>query len=146
MIKALIAFFERSEHTKQETEIAINVCCIALMATVARIDHSFDSIEEQAIIKLGKELFNVSEDAAQELLEDAKESSHASTSLYDYTSKINASFNEPQKFELVKALWLVAFADGRVDRYEEHIIRKIAELIYLDHVRFIQAKIEAKDK
>jgi uncharacterized tellurite resistance protein B-like protein len=146
MIKALKAFFDLSEQKPEETELAIHLCCIALMTTVASIDHEFDSSEQAAIIDLGKKLFNVDEETAHELLGEARDSSEASTSLYDYTSRINGIFNEQQKFDLITALWQVAFADGQLDRYEEHIIRRIADLIYLDHVRFMQAKHEALDR
>jgi uncharacterized tellurite resistance protein B-like protein len=64
--------------------------------------------------------------------------------VYGYTRTINESFTEEQKFELVTALWRLALADDGLHRYEEHTIRKIAELIYLSHSRFIEAKLTAK--
>ena len=41
----------------------------------------------------------------------------------------------------MKALWEVAAEDGNIDKYEEHVIRKISELIYLPHKDFIRAKL-----
>jgi uncharacterized tellurite resistance protein B-like protein len=37
-------------------------------------------------------------------------------------------------------LWQVAYADGSLDPYEEALVRKIADLIYVPHREFIQAK------
>jgi len=37
-------------------------------------------------------------------------------------------------------MWEVAYADGRIDRYEEHLIRKISELLHLSHKDFITGK------
>ena len=67
-----------------------------------------------------------------------------SISLYDFTSEVNEKFSREKKCELVKLLWKVAYADGRVDKYEEHYIRKISDLLNLTHGDFIKAKIYAR--
>ena len=41
--------------------------------------------------------------------------------------------------------WLVARADNIIDKHEEHRIRRLAELLHLNHADFIQSKIETKD-
>ena len=47
---------------------------------------------------------------------------------------------------LIHNMWEVAYADGHIDRYEEHLIRKVADLLYLSHVDFIKSKVNARDK
>jgi len=37
-------------------------------------------------------------------------------------------------------LWQIAYADACLDRYEEALVRKIAELIHVPHREFMQAK------
>jgi uncharacterized tellurite resistance protein B-like protein len=41
-------------------------------------------------------------------------------------------------------MWEVAYADGRVDRYEDHMIRKVADLLYLSHNDFIRMKLASR--
>ena len=79
-----------------------------------------------------------------EILQEASERQKSAHDLYQFTSVINDQYNHDQKYQLLKQLWLVAFADGQIDRYEEHMIRKLSELLHLAHSQFIRAKIEAR--
>ena len=40
--------------------------------------------------------------------------------------------------------WEIARADNTVDKHEEHRIRKLSELLYVDHKDFIKSKISTK--
>ena len=81
-----------------------------------------------------------------ELLAEAETASAKSTSLYEFTRVINAHCDEMEKFKLVREFWRVANADGNIDKYEDNLIRKIADLIYLPHSQYIRAKLEALGK
>ncbi|MEM1153413.1 MAG: TerB family tellurite resistance protein [Pseudomonadota bacterium] len=50
----------------------------------------------------------------------------------------------PQKLELIGSMWRVAYADGRLDKYEEHLIRQVAELCYVSHEDYIKSKLSAE--
>ena len=41
----------------------------------------------------------------------------------------------------MKAMWEIAYADGKLDKYEEHYLRKVSELLYIPHSQFIQQKL-----
>ena len=43
----------------------------------------------------------------------------------------------------MELLWHVALADGEIDKYEDHLVRKVADLIYVPHLSFIRAKHNA---
>ena len=49
-----------------------------------------------------------------------------------------------KRYQLLVLLWKVAYADGRVDKYEEYYVRKISDLLYMDQAEFIRAKHEAR--
>ena len=68
-----------------------------------------------------------------------------SVSLFDHTRLINDTFEQEQKVKLVKCLWEIAFSDGRIDQYEEYSIRRIADLIYVEHSDFIKMKLQVRD-
>ena len=87
-----------------------------------------------------KDKFNLDEQQIDVLLEIADTKNQEMISLYDWTSKINDIYDYNQKKELIKLLWDVAYADGRIDKYEDHTIRKIADLIYVRHEDFMKAK------
>ena len=67
-----------------------------------------------------------------------------SVSLYEFTSRLNEELSPEEKADTVEMLWRVAFADGRLDKYEEHLIRKAADLLHVPHRRFIRAKLKAE--
>ena len=69
-----------------------------------------------------------------------------STSLYEFTRDINDNFDAAERVRLIESMWKIAYADGNIDKYEEHIIRKVSNLIYVAHSDFIKAKLSAKEQ
>lgn len=122
-----------------------NLAAAALMAEVMAIDHDWHELEVQRIGELLQQSLGVSREEAGEVVEQALENQKKSHDLFQFTSSINENYDQLQKFELLKNLWRIAYADGRVDAYEEHIIRRLSDLIHMSHSQFIRAKIEARD-
>ena len=116
------------------------VTCV-LLIEVSVSDDSYDDDEKNKIIGILKNKFNLNDTQINVLLEIADKKNQEMISLYDWTSKVNDIYDYNQKKDLIKLLWDVAFADGRIDKYEDHTIRKIAELIYVKHEDFIKAKL-----
>ena len=116
------------------------VTCV-LLIEVSVSDDSYDDDEKSKIIGILKNKFNLNNTQINVLLEIADKKNQEMISLYDWTSKVNDIYDYNQKKDLIKLLWDVAFADGRIDKYEDHTIRKIAELIYVKHEDFIKAKL-----
>ncbi len=144
MINALKKWFEGLNQTPSaeagKTNENINLCCFSLMVITANVDSVFDSSERQTIKELGRDLFDLDNATIEEILKDATTQAGDSTSLYEFTSLIHEHLSENEKFKLVVGLWKIAFADGNIDKYEEHVILRVAELIYLDHARFTEAR------
>lgn len=116
------------------------------MVITANVDSIFDESEYKTIQELGRDLFNLDKKTIDEVISDAKQRANDSTSLYEFTSLIHENLSENDKFKLIVGLWKIAFADGEVDKYEEHVIRRVAELIYLDHARFTEARHIAENQ
>jgi len=116
--------------------------------TLGRLTDNTAIVRDLSVAELKQVRFNDGSDriqTLQELLALAKDTAVHATSLYEFTSLINDYFDEQEKFQVIKAMWQVAFADGRIDRYEEHIIRRAADLLYVEHHRFIEAKLSVQD-
>ena len=64
---------------------------------------------------------------------------------YQFTSLINRRFTQPQKERIVELMWEVAYADAAAHPYEEHLIRKLADLLYVEHHALHCAKLKARD-
>jgi len=85
-----------------------------------------------------------SEQKINEIIEDAENTVQENTSLYGYTRLVNDEFNYEDKLMLLRNLWRIAYADGYLDKYEEHLIRKISDLIHVSHSDFINIKLEIR--
>lgn len=117
-----------------------NLAIASLLCEVAAADQQISPQEVQAKVHLLQGLVDVSEQEATSLIEQATQEVKHSVSLYDYTSKLRA-LSQETRFELIKAMWEVAFSDGEIDPIEDAVIRKSAELLYVDHSEFIRAKL-----
>ncbi len=123
----------------------LDLACAALLVEVARADYADDPRETEATLAAIRRVLEVSETDITQLLSEANAEVEEGTSVFPHTSLINEHCSREQKYEILVAMWQVAFADGNLDKYEEHLIRRVAGLIHLDHHEFIQAKIAARD-
>lgn len=127
-----------------ETEHNLQLAAAALMMEVATVDHHYDKTEQDSLIRALGTAFSLSENEASELEALAQQAREDATSLHEFTRQINTQATSEQKFKLIEGMWRVAYADGQLDKYEEHIIRRACDLIHLGHSDFIRAKISAK--
>lgn len=136
LFKQLLEGNDLGHTTQADTNLAI----ACLLCEVAGADHQIDTVEVEAKRHFLSKLLNIDETAAQTLLSRAEASSKESASLYDFTSQLR-ELSQETRFELIKAMWEVANADGNIDPLEDSVIRKTAELLYVDHSEFIRAKL-----
>ena len=92
-----------------------------------------------------KEVYKVDEKDIEELINESEKKVSESTSLYEYTRLINDLCDYQDKLKLINNLWTIAFADKHLDKYEEFLIRKISDLLYVSHSDFIQQKLSVKE-
>lgn len=133
---------DRPVNESQKVEIA--TC--ALMMEVANSDDEFTDEEKDEIIALMKNTFNLDDEYVVQLLELSEQQISKSVSLYEFTNVINDNFSPEQKYMVVKNLWRVILIDEKINKYEEHFIRKISNNLHLDHKDLIAAKMEVKEE
>jgi uncharacterized tellurite resistance protein B-like protein len=121
-------------------EVTIEVACAVLLCEVMRADGHFDQKEQAKLALLLVEQFNLNEDEVKQIIDQALIQSEQATDFFRYTSKINEHFTIEQRINVVKQLWNMAYADGELASIEEHVIRKIADLLHLRHGEYIQTK------
>jgi uncharacterized tellurite resistance protein B-like protein len=126
-----------SDHQKQ-------LAVAALLVEVAMADHQFSAVELRNLGITLERKFSLSQDEVAELISLAKSETNHATSLHQFTQLINHYCTAEEKFKLMKAMWEMAYADGELDKYEDYIIRKVADLIYVPHTEFIRAKSVVK--
>ncbi|MBC7191927.1 TerB family tellurite resistance protein [Marinobacter sp.] len=143
LIKQLFSGEER--HQEPPTGHQIAVAATALMVQLARVDSNQDDRELETIVECAVRAHEVTEEEARDILQDALDHADDATSLYEFTGKLNEHLEQSDKQRLLESIWAVALADGRIDRYEEHLIRRIADLLHLNHREYMQARHRAED-
>lgn len=146
MLNRIQEFFNSricGEDESEPGEEAIHLATAALLVEVMLIDGKAGASEQETVKKLLVEQLGLSSPEVENLTALAREEVDQATSLFQFTAAVNRSFNRDNKQRLIEALWRVAYADGSLDKYEEGIIRKIADLIYVSHSAFLRAKHRA---
>ena len=127
-----------------DNEKRVQIATCALFLEVAHSDDDF-SMEEKEFIELTmKEKFNLDDKMVSELIDLSMRQTERSVSLYEFTEIINQIFDQNSKFDILKNLWRLVFADGKLDQYEEYFIRKISGNLHMEHSDMIAAKMEVK--
>jgi len=142
MFNAITSLFkqliEGEDLSQQQQSPDLAIAC--LLSEVAGADYQIDSKEQDAKLHLVQRLLGLSEAEADQLIKKADEHIKQSASLYDFTSQLR-ELSQETRFELIKAMWEIAHADGEIDPLEDAVIRKTSELLYVDHQEFIRAKL-----
>ena len=119
--------------------------CAVLMLEMVHVDGELHENEAQKIRHLLQRQFDINESETEELLSIAHEEKTSATDYYQFTTLINQHYSQQQKITLVEQLWHIAYADDSIDKFEEHLVRRLAELLHVPHRHFIQSKHRAAD-
>ena len=118
-------FFKKDEITDDQPIDKVISACISLMIEVSIADQSIEESEIESLKKTLSEKFNIEQSEISSLIAKGKETQEESTSLYEFTRIINDDFSFEEKYDLIKSMWQIAFADGNIDKYEEFLNESI---------------------
>ena len=133
------------ENQEEKEQNIINNACAALLIETALADKVFNIEEIDSMKRALREVYEIDEKDLDELISESEKKVSESTSLYEYTRLINDLCDYQDKLKLINNLWTIAFADKHLDKYEEFLIRKISDLLYVSHSDFIQQKLSVKE-
>lgn len=119
---------------------AQRIAAAVLMLEMAHADNNHDPAEYDEIRRQLKAHFGLDADEVEELITAAAPKADAAVSLYRYLKTLNDGLDVAEKREVLEMLWRVAYADNVLDAHEEHLLRELAELLYLPHEQFLKAK------
>jgi uncharacterized tellurite resistance protein B-like protein len=143
MISAIQEFFRTriaSDRQQEPDPHGLQLATGALLFEMLRADREEHPRERRTLEAALRKSFGLSEAETRELATLADDEAATAVSLYQFTALINRHFTPEQKVQVIEMLWQVAFADGQLDPYEEALVRKIADLIYVPHRDFIRAR------
>lgn len=147
MLNTIRDFFERSLSPRDEVSDrthSLELATAALLVEVVRADRDIGEAERATVIAAIREKFHLSAEEADRLTALAEEESKLANDYYQFTALINQHFDQPTKVRIVELMWQAAYADGRLDAHEQHVLRKIADLLHVAHPDYINAKLKAQ--
>ena len=148
MLKSIQNIFRhRNQEVSDSSEIYQRELAYAsLLVEVIKSDDKFDDRERVKLFDVLSKKLKIRDDELQNFAELAKQKSDESTSLYEFTREINDKYEYDEKVKLIEDLWRIAYSDGQLDKYEDYVIRKIADLIYVTHSDFIKSKLSVRNQ
>ena len=147
MLKAIRDFFEANLSPSDKPagkRHTLELATATLLAEVMRLE-GVDAAERQVVMDGVRERFGLSEAEARDLVELAEEEARTAHDYYQFTSLVRERYSKEEREAIVELLWRIAYADATLSAHEEHVIRKIADLLYVQHSSYIAAKMRAKE-
>ena len=125
-----------------DRDTAIRMATAVLMVDVALVDKCFDEQEFERMLRLIEEHFGLNSQAAAELINAANAEADELISVHEFTSVLHRQLDDDEKARVVGMLWKIAYADGELDKYEDSLVLKISDLLYVNRGRVMQLKHE----
>jgi len=132
------------ETNNADREAALRLATAVLMIDIARADHIFEESEFNSMLQLIESHFQLSPEQAAELVNAAGEKADDMVSLYEFTQLLNKQLDDREKTKIISLLWQVAYADGQLDKYEDSLVLKISDLLYVSRGRVMRLKHDAQ--
>ncbi len=146
-MKFLIETLFKAVETREETvdrDHLLQVSTATLLLEVVRADFEVQESEIKKLHELLRQQFQLNSAELAQIVAEAQDKADHLVSLQHITRQLNEQFSELEKGRIIEMMWEIVFADGNLDHYEEHLIRQVAELLYLPHAVFIQARHRAE--
>jgi uncharacterized tellurite resistance protein B-like protein len=147
MLQSIRDFFDQNltGHAPAAPRHTIELATAAMLVEVVRGDGEADTKERAAVLRAVHEKFGLSGAEADTLIRLAEEEVRQATDYFQFTSLINRHFTQEQKQKVIELMWQVAYADAEISAHENHLMRRIAELLHITHGDYIAAKMRAKE-
>lgn len=146
MFKNFLTWLTPEQQQNASPEHSLQLAAAVLLFEIMRADDELHEAELEHFKEVLLQHFVLSTDEINELLEQAKVESKSAVDFYQYTNAINQNCQQAQKVTILESLWRVAYADGKIDAHEEHLIRRMADLLHIPHSSFIKSKLSAEAK
>jgi uncharacterized tellurite resistance protein B-like protein len=147
MLNSIRDFFDRNigaSPAPSDERHSIQLATAALLVEVARIDRESTADERAIVLRAVREKFELPADEAARLIELAEAEMKQATDYFQFTSLVNRHFTQEQKHRVIELMWRVAYADAELSAHENHLMRKVADLLHVTHGEYIAAKMRAQ--
>ncbi len=127
-----------------QREHSLELATAVLLVEVMRADPALTEDERETAMDAMRRSFSLADDEIARLIELAHAASRTASDFHQFTSVLNDRLSVDEKVRVVEHMWRVAYADGRLDVHENHVISRVAELLHVTHGQYIAAKLRAR--
>ena len=120
----------------------LDLAIASLLVELARSDFSESETELDAIRHVLGRRFGVNEETVDDLISRAMHRADRAVSLHEFTHRLNTELPHEDKLAIIEMLWEVSHADGRIDKHEEHLVRRVAGLLHISDRDRIRLKLK----
>ena len=147
MKRILLQFLTLSieESSEEYIEHALRVATAVLLIEIARADFVVEPSERAHLRQLLQQQFQLDEVELDAVLEEAESDADRLVSIQHVTRLLNEHYDHAMKRRVLEMMWHLVYADGDKSHYEEHLIRQVADLLYLSQEEFIRARHLAEE-
>lgn len=148
MLNAIKQFFEQNMSPEQpeDTDHQLKLATAALLIEMMQQDGKTTEDEIHAVKSALQTKFELTESETGTLFDLAKEEARQATDFHQFTRLIHSHFPEEKKIKIVEYLWTIAYSDNELDAHEEHMIRKISDLLYVSHKDMLKTKHKVQER
>lgn len=133
-----------SNSNLQNSKVEVAAC--ALFIEMAKADGEYSDEERNYIISEMRTTFSLDDESVNDLMQLAEQRIKESVSLYEFTGVINNTFSQEEKIQLIESLWRLIYKDQKLSEYEDHLMKRIAGTINVEHKQIINAKLWVKQQ
>ena len=151
MLRALAGFFDQTfgdaeAATEESREQDLKLATAVLLVEVARADFAEDEFELDKVAELLRQHLELSRREVEQLVAEAREQADHAASLQAFTRQLHEELGVEEKLRVVEMLWEVALADAKLDKHEDHLVRKVAGLLYVSHSDLIRVRNRVQER
>lgn len=148
MLNAIREYFDQRigvRSAKSASRHSIELATAALLVELVGLDQEINAAERAAVLHAVRGKFHLSADEAEALITLAEAEAREATDYYQFTALINQHFSYGERERIVELMWRVAYADAELSAHEQHVVRKLANLLHVSPKDYIAAKLRARD-
>jgi len=148
-ILKLASMFEKAFSPSPTTNAATDdralmTATAGLLLEIALADDSISSEEEASLLSYLKGTFAIDELDARALVDEAHTLRKSSIDHWALTKELRQLLSIDKRIEIVRSMWRVVYSDGSLHHHENYLVRKLADLLGLEHHVMIDIKLAVK--
>jgi len=145
LIKRAIGIGQAEDAGSDAGKPGLELLASVLLLEAAHSDYECSELELEHVVETVRALYEIPHEYVLELMELARAERNKAVDIQHFTRHANERMSREEKLTVLEAVWRIILADGDIDKYEEHYARRLANLLWLEHKDFIDARRRARD-